>query len=84
MTKQDIIDTLNQLCNDKDHLEVAIQEFDSELVYTIVPVERLLELHKDMELWVNTMETSLEDLETEIKKIPNEQILNQLEELEDD
>ena len=80
MTKQEIREIITQLSNDGDNLEVAISQLDDELVYTKPDIKKMLQIHKDMGLWVDGLETSLDDLEVEIKKIPNEEILNVLEE----
>ena len=70
-----------QLSNDGDNLEVAMSQLDMEVIEGCTPdIKKMLSIHKDMGLWVDGLETSLEDLEVEIKKISNEQILNVLEE----
>lgn len=78
MTKEEIRDVIMQISNDCDKMEVAMSQLDMELVSS-PSTKKLLQLHEDMELWLGTLETSIDDLKVEIEKLPNEEILNELE-----
>jgi len=76
---QEVRNVCFQIRADCDNILIGVEILEEELENENPNIKILNEKKEGIETWVGTLDDSMRDLETEIEKIPSQQILNEIE-----